>query len=176
MCIIRWILETYNSSPRTQASGKIEIQEFFEVLKGMHTDHAEDQKKLVRLIQALKQAYDREHRGETEILAMNIVELLPILVQVSQQAVTRAGGPDAWESLSKEQQAALHQESYQDICCELGWRQFETLSEDEKRTVDLFLWAGCCMHKELNSVKGQRTDDGMVGQKRGDWASQAYEP
>jgi hypothetical protein len=58
--VIQYILEIFNSSPRAQASGKMEFREFLALLKGMHTDHAEDQKKLVRLVKALKEAYERE--------------------------------------------------------------------------------------------------------------------
>jgi hypothetical protein len=152
--VIEYVLGIFNSSPRGRAMGKIEIREFFKLLKGMHTDHAEDQKKLVHLIQALKEAYERESRGETELLSMDVVQLLPILLEVGQRMVEHAGGPDAWDSLSKEDQEARHQESYRELCREVGSKQFESLSSEEKRSVDLFLWAGCCMHKELNSVKG----------------------
>jgi hypothetical protein len=155
--VIQLILDVFNSSPRAQELGKMEIREFFKLLKGMHTDHAEDQKKLVRLIEALKQAYERESRGETELLSMEMVQLLPLLLEVGRRTVERASGPDIWISLSKEDQEARNQEGYRELCREYGCRKFETLSDEEKRSVDLFLWAGCCMHKELNSVKGGNT-------------------
>jgi hypothetical protein len=88
---------------------------------------------------------------------MEMVQLLPLLLEVGRQTVERAGGLDIWISLSKEDQEARNQDSYWELCRKYGCRQFETLSDEEKRSVDLFLWAGCCMHKELNSVEGGNT-------------------
>ena len=31
---------------------------------------------------------------------------------------------------------------------------FAGLSQAEQREVDFLVWAGCCMYKEMNSVKG----------------------
>jgi hypothetical protein len=36
----------------------------------------------------------------------------------------------------------------------LGQAQYEALSDSERHVVDLFIHAGCCMHKEINSCKG----------------------
>ncbi len=36
----------------------------------------------------------------------------------------------------------------------LGQKEFDKLLEKEKRYIDLFLWAGCCMHKDMNAFKG----------------------
>ncbi|KAF9218272.1 hypothetical protein BS17DRAFT_672809, partial [Gyrodon lividus] len=36
----------------------------------------------------------------------------------------------------------------------LGQEHFAGLLAQEKLTVNFFVWAGCCMHKELNVVKG----------------------
>ncbi|KAF8239309.1 hypothetical protein L208DRAFT_1386151 [Tricholoma matsutake] len=82
--VVEYILGIFNSSPRAQSLGKMELHEFLKLLKGMHTNHAEDQKKLVRLVQALKQASERESRGEKALLSMEVVQLMPILVQVGQ--------------------------------------------------------------------------------------------
>ncbi|KAJ3858107.1 hypothetical protein EV359DRAFT_69268 [Lentinula novae-zelandiae] len=40
------------------------------------------------------------------------------------------------------------------IICDIGEAKFQKLSEEEKAEVDLILWAGCCMHKEMNTFKG----------------------
>jgi hypothetical protein len=85
---------------------------------------------------------------------MDMVQLMPILLEVGRKTVECAGGPDMWNGLSKEEQDACMHKSRGEMYRERGQKQFETLSEVEKRSVNLFLWAGCCMHKELNSVKG----------------------
>jgi hypothetical protein len=145
--VVQLILDIYNASPCAQTLGKIEFRAFLALLKGMHTDHAEDQKKLVQLVKALKEVYEREGRGEDELLSMSMVELMPILLEVGQHTVEHAGGPDLWNTLSKEEQDAHMHESHRALYYEYGQKQFE----------DLFLWAGCCMHKELNLVKGGNT-------------------
>ncbi|KAJ3925677.1 MAG: hypothetical protein NXY57DRAFT_967425 [Lentinula lateritia] len=40
------------------------------------------------------------------------------------------------------------------IIRDIGEMEFEKLTEAEKAEVDLILWAGCCMHKEMNTFKG----------------------
>ena len=65
------------------------------------------------------------------------------------------GGPDVWDTvLDDEQQARIQQAACTTLCRELGEKVFEKLSVEEQRTADFYVWAGCCMHKELNSVKG----------------------
>lgn len=41
-----------------------------------------------------------------------------------------------------------------DLTWTLGEEVYEALPEAGKRDLDLFVWAGCSMHKDLNSVKG----------------------
>ncbi len=63
----------------------------------MHTDHAEDQKKLFRLLQTWKQRCEWEKRGEKTILKSTPHELLDILFKVSQDAIIDAGGIETWK-------------------------------------------------------------------------------
>ncbi|GLB36791.1 hypothetical protein LshimejAT787_0310830 [Lyophyllum shimeji] len=147
------LFNEYNKSV-DPAAAISDFRIFFELLKGMNTDHAEDQKKLARLLQAMKDAYERERRGEKIVESMDLAEMLPILCQASTNAMTTAGGPDAWNELSEEEQEALNLKAYHDLCTILGKKDYDSMSDTDKRTVDFFVWAGCCMHKELNSVKG----------------------
>jgi hypothetical protein len=43
------------------------------------------------------------------------------------------------------------------ISFKIGQEQFSALTLPEKESVDFFIWAGCCMHKDLNAVKGGNT-------------------
>lgn len=45
----------------------------------------------------------------------------------------------------------------EDIAHSIGSEVIVSLLVDERRSVELFFWAGCSMHKELNSVKGGTT-------------------
>ncbi|KAF8231085.1 hypothetical protein L208DRAFT_1378284 [Tricholoma matsutake] len=93
--VVQLILDIFNASPHAQT-----------------LDHTEDQKKLVWLVKALKEAYKREGRGEDELLSMSMVELMLILLKVGQCTVEHAGGPDLWNTLSKEEQDAYMHESH----------------------------------------------------------------
>jgi hypothetical protein len=42
----------------------------------------------------------------------------------------------------------------ENLVIELGKESFEKLSDDEKRTLKLFIWVGCGCHKDLNTVRG----------------------
>ena len=130
------------------------LLEFAIKIKGMHTDHAEDQKKLARLIQMWKKLCEHELCGELLLWSMLPEQLLPLLLTESQQKITEAGGPDAWAMLSEEEQAVQNAALLTNICLRFGQEAFDALTEEQKIEVDFFIWAGCCMHKELNSVKG----------------------
>ncbi|KAJ7623104.1 hypothetical protein DFH06DRAFT_1340416 [Mycena polygramma] len=41
---------------------------------------------------------------------------------------------------------------------DLGQEEYDALPADEKRRLNLFIWAGCCMHKDQNSFKGGNTE------------------
>ncbi|KAJ7776084.1 hypothetical protein B0H14DRAFT_3508317 [Mycena olivaceomarginata] len=98
-----------------------------------------DQKKLFRLIAAMKERLERERRGEETLRQMAPKEWAQKLFQVSQDTVTAAGGIAAWEKLPDAERRARHKAA---------------LAAFEKQSVDLFIWGGCCMHKQLNVFKG----------------------
>lgn len=83
------------------------------------------------------------------------IECLAALTQAGQKAIADAGRADVWDNILDEgQQSCVHNAAYATLCCELGEKAFEELSEVERHTANFYVWAGCCMHKELNSVKG----------------------
>ncbi|KAJ7911234.1 hypothetical protein B0H13DRAFT_2328557 [Mycena leptocephala] len=45
-----------------------------------------------------------------------------------------------------------------DIIEALGKEAYDALSDEERRPLTLFLWGGCCMHKDLYSFKGGNTE------------------
>ena len=120
----------------------------------MHTDHAEDQKKLFQLLQTWKQRCEWEKHGEKTILKSTPHELLDILFKVSQDAIIDAGGIETWEGLSQDQRKIRHDEAFRRFAFELGEAEFAILDDSQKKDIDLLIWAGCCMHKEMNAFKG----------------------
>ncbi|OBZ67070.1 hypothetical protein A0H81_13053 [Grifola frondosa] len=132
-------------------------REFARKVRGMTTDHAEDQKKLQRLVEEWKRACDREIRGEKAMLSMAPETLIPLLVDESARAVEEVGGLEAWTALSEHEQDTRNKEIMKKISAHLGEECYSALSDDEKHATDLFVRGYCCMHKELNSVKGGNT-------------------
>ncbi|KAF9233214.1 hypothetical protein BU15DRAFT_54211 [Melanogaster broomeanus] len=123
-------------------------------VKGFLTDHAEDQKKLVRLFIEWKEACEREVRGRRAISVLPPNDVATLLWQVMDGAVGGAGGPEGWDALPAEVRKSRTEDALRQLHIQLGKERFASLSDEEKDAVDFFVWAGCCMHKELNAVKG----------------------
>ncbi|KAJ3842432.1 hypothetical protein F5878DRAFT_529862 [Lentinula raphanica] len=154
--LIDGLYELFKSSPF--CAGDSDSRDFWAAVTGMHTDHAEDQKKLFRLLKDFKHQCDREQRGEKTVLGLSSPELVQLLVQVSQTATEAAGGLDAWSQLTEAEQFALNEKAYLEQVREIGEDEFNKLLPDERENVDLFLWVGCCMHKEMNAFKAGVTE------------------
>jgi hypothetical protein len=131
-----------------------DAHKFWNLVTGFHSDHAEDQKKLFRLLQALKQQMEREARGERVVKSMAQVELLSLAFKCSQLAVEKAGGPNAYDALSDSDKVTTFNAARAQLVRDIGQADFDALDQDVKDDVDLFLWAGCCMHKDMNAFKG----------------------
>ena len=71
----------------------------------MHSDHAEDQKKLATLLEALKMVWDCELRGEDAMLSMDMVALFPLIAKAMSATVEAAGGLEVWNSLLEDKQS-----------------------------------------------------------------------
>lgn len=67
--------------------------------------------------------------------------------------VKNAGGQETWNSLSESEQALRMEEVYHVIYRRLGQEAFAKLNPVQQCTIDLFVWSGCQIHKDLNTVK-----------------------
>ncbi|KAI0308696.1 hypothetical protein OF83DRAFT_1019993, partial [Amylostereum chailletii] len=56
--------------------------------------------------------------------------------------------------LPDEEKARHSREIHRRICCHFGEEAYAALSDDANVNADLFIWMGCCMHKDLNATKG----------------------
>ncbi|KAJ6608055.1 hypothetical protein B0H10DRAFT_2227177 [Mycena sp. CBHHK59/15] len=129
-------------------------------ITGMNADHAADQRKVGRGIGGeggWKQEADRKIRGEKELQSWSREDLLPFILAESAKKVADAGGIDAFNALSAAEQDTRNKEMFIKICRDAGKMAFDGMPPQEQRATDLFIWAGCCMHKELNAVKGGNT-------------------
>ena len=132
----------------------ITILESVTRIRGMLTDHAADQKKLTRNIEEWRRECDLELRGEQALLSMPLAESVAIIREENDRKFAAAGGVEVWNSLCDNAKDEINATVYKKACIRLGVAEFEKLTLQEKQDAELFVWAGCCMHKELNSVKG----------------------
>ncbi|KAF7982031.1 hypothetical protein HWV62_30288 [Athelia sp. TMB] len=101
-------------------------------MTGMITDHAEDQKKLVRLLETWKESCEREMRGQEALLTAAVADIMPLLVAESERNIAEAGGLDAWQALPADVCEAKEVESYRRICCSIGEQKLSELSPEER--------------------------------------------
>jgi hypothetical protein len=76
--LIDHMYKVYNDSPLGRRKS-LNPLEFARLVTGMHTDHAEDQKKLVRLFKSWKDSCEREMCGEEAILLASLSDLIPLI-------------------------------------------------------------------------------------------------
>ncbi|KAJ7444142.1 hypothetical protein B0H11DRAFT_1747684 [Mycena galericulata] len=154
--LIEIMYEVYKTSSRSETVD--DARDFWLKVTGWHSDHAdvsdtEDQKKLFRLAGAKKVQLERERRGERTIHQMVPEELADMIFKISQNAVVASGRITAWEQLTPAEQKAIHDDALTKFVQALGQEEFDKLSDEEKQTIDLFIWGGCCMHKNMNVSK-----------------------
>ncbi|TFY54149.1 hypothetical protein EVG20_g9828, partial [Dentipellis fragilis] len=145
--------ETFNESPRA-AEQKADSCIFVIKTTGFHTDHAEDQKRLVRVWVAHKRQMKHEVRGEQALKFMASDKVLMVAWEASRESIEAVGGIQEWERMGTANKEAHLKIAYQNVMVKLGKDAFTALSDVEKADIDFFVWTGCCMHKELNAVKG----------------------
>jgi len=123
-------------------------------LKGISSDHAKDQKKLAALLEETKQFFLKQTLGKERLLGMNTSQFLELLMKVNEKLVIKVGGQQKWNTLSETERLAAEAECLSEAVLEIGTEAYSQLDETEKQKVDLFVWTGCAMHKDLNCVKG----------------------
>lgn len=158
--------DVYNASPRGKTA-PADPRDFSTKIRGCMTDHAEDQRKLVRGVQAWKTEDDREMRGENaynrtiqgeEVPGdVPIAELVVMIADETSSAIQQAGGSDAWNQLTVDDRDAREAQIKREVVKKVGEKVYESLPSDERAVIDLFIHGGCTMHKELNAVKGGMT-------------------
>ncbi|KIK35064.1 hypothetical protein CY34DRAFT_26709 [Suillus luteus UH-Slu-Lm8-n1] len=134
-----------------------DIRDFAPKVKGMLTDHAEDQKKLVRLFAEWKRECEREVRGEKALACLPPADVVRLLSEMMENVIETAGGYQQWDLLSLDERQLHSSKAIRQLRMTFGEKEFASLSSAEKEAVDFFVWAGCCMHKELNAAKGGNT-------------------
>lgn len=118
----------------------------------MHTDHCAKEKKDVEALKKKKEDAVHQILGEKCIVNSKEQELLPHFIQAHNKMVKKLGGEATWNLLSEAEQAEHNAKMLEGIVLHLGEESARLMSEDERRILKLFIWAGCSCHKGLNTV------------------------
>ncbi|KAJ7310924.1 hypothetical protein DFH08DRAFT_718392 [Mycena albidolilacea] len=154
------IADIYHRSPLGQRSAlNFEVHNFLRVWKGGNGDHAPDVKKFYRLGEGWKRESSRILLGHDKLQRMEPQRLVDLVRDILQSNLREVGGEAEWAKLSNNEKNIRTKSSMDTLAFRLGEEVFETLPEETKREIELFFWAGCSMHKELNCCKA--FDDGM---------------
>ncbi|KAF8153365.1 hypothetical protein B0H34DRAFT_663367 [Crassisporium funariophilum] len=159
--IATWVLllqatmDTYNNSPMAQRSSQsFSLQNFALKLKGMCLDHASAKKAASDLLRTWKESETMQDLGETELSKMDVVGLIAFLNKQKAVLIKGLGGVVAWNTLGDVIQSKHEVKLMNKLKEELGQKVYATLPSEACSALDLFVWAGCCMHKDQNSFKG----------------------
>jgi hypothetical protein len=148
------IVDIFNRSPMGKQYGHlVHTVDFFAKLAGMLTDHCAKEKKDVAALEKKKIDAMFQKLGEDVVLDSTNAEILPKFLEAYNQTIKDHGGQGKWGALSEEEQKERIAKMTEKVVVELGKEAYEMLSDTEKQTLKLFIWAGCGCHKDLNTVK-----------------------
>jgi hypothetical protein len=144
----------FNRSPYAKTlAQKVTVADFLRLLKGMHGDHASKEKSAARGMAEKKRESAINELGEKAMLALSVADLITYLSAWNQKKLAEVGGLDEWNKLDALEQTRRDKKLMEDIVKALGQKEYDALSGGDRRILDLFVWAGCCMHKDQNSFK-----------------------
>ena len=141
----------FNKSPFAKREGlQFSPEDFAYRLMGTSGDHASDQKKSHEILKIWRLEVILQRLGEEALLRMDACQVLVTLLSLKNKMVEEYGGQAAWDALAEDEKAAASTRIVQDI----GKQIFEALPQAEQHRHTRFIRTGCCMHKDLNCVKG----------------------
>ena len=156
------ITNLYSRSPLGKCHGSIlHTVDLFAKLSGMLTDHCAKEKKDVAEPEKRKIEAMYQKLGEDTLVDSTNAEVLPKFLEVYDQMIKDQGGQDKWKSLSEDEQKERVARMAEKAVVELGKDAYEMLLDAEKKTLKLFIQAGCGCHKDLNTVKAGYTEMAM---------------
>ncbi|EJD07885.1 uncharacterized protein FOMMEDRAFT_74025 [Fomitiporia mediterranea MF3/22] len=158
---IKEVLTVYRDSPLAENGDipKERLNENFIALKlvGTHGDHAEDQKAKHRQLGEWKKERVGLALGERTFYDLPEEERKDILAKALKEKIEELGGEKVWEALAEKKKEEHKIECKNAILYELGGETYLNLPEEDGITCNLWVRAGCGMHKDLNASKGGST-------------------
>jgi hypothetical protein len=153
------ICDLFNRSPfgKRHGSSPLRLVDIFFKLTGMQSDHCAKEKKDAEALKKKKENAVHQVLGEQQVMSREEQALLPHFISARAKMIDQCGGTSKWDLLSEAEQAEKNAEMLEGIILKLGKESLALMSEDEKKYLRLFIWAGCGCHKDLNTVRGGYT-------------------
>ena len=149
------VFKIFNNSPLGKKNGNVmRLVELYRKLAGAHGDHCKKEKKDAEELKKKKHAAVYQTIGEDAILEQSNDELVPVFLEANKKMIQAAGGQEAWDLLSEDDRSLRTSNMMEGLVIKLGEEVYNSMSEDEKRILKLFIWVGCGCHKDLNTVQG----------------------
>ncbi|KAF7970056.1 hypothetical protein HWV62_25298 [Athelia sp. TMB] len=149
------IVTIFTESPFAKRHGlTFDIKEFVRKLRGMMGDHASPVIKTAGLWETFRKSIIYGDLGSKVLSMKDPGELLAFLQQENEKKIAALGGRLVWDAMSTAAQDAADEIFVQEMLQTLGKAAHADLPDDVRRAMDFFVRAGCCMHKDLNAVKG----------------------
>ncbi|KDR76527.1 hypothetical protein GALMADRAFT_67262 [Galerina marginata CBS 339.88] len=148
---LRELGEVFNNSPLAKRKGlHFKPDDFAFRLIGTTGDHAADQKKSHEILRIWRLEVILMRLGEEALMGMDVGRCLATLIAMKAKQVESYGGQQKWDALSADEKAGADAQIIRDI----GKQVFDALPQDHQERLTRFIRTGCCMHKDLNCVKG----------------------
>ncbi|KAL1686393.1 hypothetical protein GGG16DRAFT_64388 [Schizophyllum commune] len=156
MQILIEVTRFYNSTPlrKRLSDDPLNAANILVKLRGMSSDHASGEKATAAGMKEAKQEATLMQLGLARREEMPLANFQALLASWNQRKFSAVGGTDAWNALSAEERAARDLATVNAVVREIGEQELDALPEDERRLLTLFIWTGCCMHKDQNAFKG----------------------
>ncbi|KAJ7218685.1 hypothetical protein GGX14DRAFT_356795 [Mycena pura] len=163
------IISTYNASPLGRRLETLDLRMICRVLRGMCGDHENNEKALPEAWREMKHDLLLQELGEERLQQLN--EQIDKLQELKQHWVAKklddAGGFATYMALPPDERAARDLASVHAMTRELGTEALNELNEADRRLLTVWIWTGCCMHKDQNSFKGGNTHMQTKWKERG---------
>ena len=106
------------------------------------------------MLKQLKEELAYETLGAEKLADTEPGNLFLLLEEVIDGNIDDAGGPEEWKKLSESKRSERFNSSIKKFTIEHGKMEFEKLTDEQKKSLSLFIWVGCGMHKDMNAGKG----------------------
>ncbi|KAF7335877.1 hypothetical protein MSAN_02324700 [Mycena sanguinolenta] len=148
-------MDFFNRSPLAALLKKrYTFRYFLKIFKAMNGDHASNEKSTANGLGEKKHVEAIKELGEDALAGKAFMDLVHYLAAWNAKKIARLGGIAVWEALSDREKAKEDKALMEEIVTSLGKEAYEALAPVDRRLIDLFIWGGCCMHKDGNSFGG----------------------